>query len=68
MDNTNDADECSGALPLLSADSMAEKCDRCGKPSSGLHSCPYASEINDNDDPEYCNCCDDCTHECCMDI
>ena len=58
------SDECSGALPLLS-----DKCNRCDKPSSGLHSCPYASGINDNDDPEYyCNCCDDCTHECCMDI
>ena len=68
MDNTKEADECSCALPLVSADSMAEKCDRCDKPSSGLHSCPYAAEINGNDDPEYCNCCDDCRHQCCMDI
>ncbi len=46
-------------------------CDgRCGgvNPSPGLHSCPYASEINGNDVEDYCNCCDDCQHECAMDI
>lgn len=36
---------------------VEELCQKCGKPSEGLHSCPYASEIND--DPEYCNCCMD---------
>lgn len=50
-------------------DTSSMNCDRCQKnPSSGLHRCPYASEINDNNDDEYCNCCDDCTHQCCMDI
>jgi hypothetical protein len=32
------------------------------------HRCPYAAEINDNHDDEFCTCCDDCTHECAMDI
>lgn len=47
------------------------KCDAiggCNNPASEPHSCPFASEINDNDEPEYCTCCDDCQHECAMDI
>lgn len=43
-------------------------CDRCKKnPASGPeHTCPYVAELYD--EQEYCNCCDDCDHECCMDI
>lgn len=41
---------------------------KCGKPSPGLGSCPYASEIDHVDDQEYCNCCDDCHYQCAMDI
>ncbi len=44
-----------------------EKC-RCGKEGNPLHSCPYASEIGGNDNEEYCNCCDECRHQCAMDI
>ncbi len=41
----------------------------CGNnPAKEPHSCPYAEELAGNDDPEYCICCDDCMHECCMDI
>lgn len=48
---------------------MAEElCQKCGKPTEGLHGCPYASEINDDDDPEYCNCCEDCMDQCNADI
>lgn len=43
-------------------------CSRCGSPSQGLHSCPYASEIRGEDDEEYCNCCEECASECRMDI
>lgn len=32
-----------------------------------LHPCPYQEEINDNDD-DYCTCCDDCRQECVWDI
>jgi len=40
------------------------KC-KCGdEAGSGL--CPFADEIN-GDEIE-CNCCDDCRHQCAMDI
>lgn len=42
---------------------------RCGvNEQSEPHGCPFAEEINGNCDAEYCTCCDDCTHECAMDI
>lgn len=38
---------------------------KCGKnPPDSRHSCPYAEEINDNKDPEYCSCCADCRQDC----
>jgi len=40
----------------------------CGKEGEPPHPCPYAEEIGGNDDPEYCTCCGECEHECCMDI
>lgn len=44
-------------------------CVTCGKnPSQAPHSCPYAEEVSGNDDPQYCNCCDDCIHQCAMDV
>ncbi len=44
-------------------------CQRCGKGEDlCFHACPFAEEINDDHDPEKCNCCDDCRHECAMDI
>ena len=44
-------------------------CGHCGKnPAEELHSCPYAEDINNDYDPEYCNCCSNCTSECCQDI
>lgn len=44
-------------------------CDRCNKnESNGNRSCPYACEINDDCTEDYCNCCDECAHECAMDI
>jgi len=40
----------------------------CGKnPASEEHTCPYASEIN-GDDESLCTCCADCEDECCMAI
>ena len=45
------------------------QCQRCKRPVSGdRHACPYASEIGDDDNPEFCNCCDDCMTECCQEI
>lgn len=45
------------------------KCEKCGIESfTALHGCPYAEEINDNYDPEYCQCCRQCTKECAEEI
>lgn len=32
------------------------------------HSCPFAEEINGNDDPDFCTCCEACEFQCMMDI
>ena len=38
----------------------------CGNPATTEHECPFASEIHNDATP--CTCCDDCAHECAMDI
>lgn len=45
-------------------------CQGCHKnpATDDLHSCPYAEEINDDDSDDHCSCCDECAHECAMDI
>ena len=44
-----------------------ETCQTCHiKPATEMHTCPYATEINDCDNE--CNCCDGCRHECMQDI
>ena len=40
----------------------------CNNQADEPHACPYAEEINDNNDPEYCICCNDCRIECSYDI
>lgn len=43
-------------------------CSRCEKnPQQEEHYCPFQLEIND-DENFLCDCCDECTHECAMDI
>jgi len=42
-------------------------CERCKGAGCDPHLCPYASEIND-DHETLCTCCEDCEHECAMDI
>jgi hypothetical protein len=45
-----------------------EKCQNCAKnPAQLKHTCPYAEEIC-GDRETLCNCCDDCTYQCAMDI
>ncbi len=46
-----------------------EKCQSCktGEGTEELHSCPYNSDIYE-DDSECCNCCEDCVQECADDI
>lgn len=42
---------------------------RCGvNMATEPHSCPYVVEIDDNFEPEYCTCCDECTQECARDV
>lgn len=40
------------------------KCQQCGGKSPGRHPCPYALDVLVDDNPEYCNCCEKCEHEC----
>lgn len=50
---------------------MPETCTRrrgCTNDAEPPHSCPYQVEINDDNDPEYCTCCDYCRQECVWDI
>ena len=56
-------EECS---KWLSKDEQVDKC-KCGKEVTAVFDlCPYSSEIHGSTDK--CNCCEDCRHECCMDI
>ena len=32
------------------------------------HGCPYQAEINANNNPKFCACCDACYQECVWDI
>lgn len=42
-----------------------EKCERdgCENEACELHTCPFKSDIN-NDDETLCNCCDSCKRSC----
>lgn len=40
---------------------------KCGNPAEDLHTCPYSEDIY-GDSETLCNCCDDCEHNCLMDI
>ncbi len=40
-------------------------CSRCGRnPAQFPHECPFAAEINENNDPEFCDCCEECIDNC----
>ncbi len=41
-------------------------CPRCDNPEADEDMCPFHREIHDDDIP--CKCCDDCRHQCAMDI
>lgn len=43
---------------------------RCKKneATEKYHPCPYQSDVNNDPDPEYCNCCDECEFQCAQDI
>lgn len=44
-------------------------CQKCKKNAPAEpHSCPFASEINDDRSEDYCQCCQECADECAADI
>lgn len=43
------------------------KCQKCGNKAQPMHPCPYRSDI-DGDNETMCNCCEECQHECAMDV
>lgn len=47
------------------AEGLCSRCDR--RPANAMHTCPYQSEINDDNETE-CDCCDVCQQDCCDDI
>lgn len=53
---------------------LAPKCcnaagsvEGCTGPTEA-HACPYAQELNDSTDEEYCTCCEACTRACAEEI
>ena len=48
--------------------SSSAVCSVCqSKPAQEPHTCPFAEEIH-GDSESLCDCCDDCMHQCSMDI
>jgi hypothetical protein len=45
-------------------------CPKCKKnsPSDMAHSCPFATEIHCDPDPDHCYCCPSCVDACSDDI
>lgn len=41
-------------------------CDKCQGEGKEDHTCPFSEDINGDDTP--CNCCEECEHQCAMDI
>ena len=63
-----------GFLAMAAADcvdgstTVRPKCGNCGtNDAADEHGCPYAEEIHD-DFTTMCTCCDDCRHDCLMEI
>lgn len=55
-------ERCQGLIEEMK---MADYCT-CDTEPQEEHTCPFAEEIHDSDD--FCNCCEYCEHQCCMDI
>lgn len=52
----------------MNTDPESKKCPTCDKnPATEPHVCPFAQDVH-NDSEYECTCCDECTHECAMDI
>lgn len=60
-----------GQCPLdTTSRALPPMCKCGGREAAPPHACPYATDINDNDNPnpEYCTCCEECRYQCAMDI
>lgn len=53
-------------LPVIVEQPVNGYCN-CGQLGEPEHTCPYASDVN-NDSDTLCNCCEKCESECAMDI
>jgi len=40
---------------------------RCPHEGATVRNCPYSGDVH-NDDKQRCQCCDECAHQCGMDI
>ena len=57
-----------GEAPADLVDVEIIKCPTCKKnPAKELHTCPFQEDVHD-DSTTLCACCDECTHQCGMDI
>ena len=46
-----------------------EKCNMCHTaPALEPHACPFKVDVDDNHDPNYCNCCKECQSDCANEI
>lgn len=56
--------ETPNALPVAKDPLKCQSCEV--QPARALHECPFAAEIHN--DFKQCDCCEKCTHQCCMEI
>ena len=54
--------------PVVSVMESMAMCKCAKNPSTEPHACPYAKDVNNNHDPEFCTCCAECEHQCRMEI
>lgn len=40
---------------------------KCGQEGRDMHTCPFKDEI-ENDKESLCNCCENCTYDCAMEV
>jgi len=64
-ENQNSNNKAGAVAPAATCSAL---CGSCGKrPATDPHPCPFQEEINNNSET-LCDCCDECAHECAMDI
>ena len=56
------AERCQATKPVCTGQNCRDSSKK--NLQTDPHGCPYQSEINDDDNEEYCTCCDECRREC----